>query len=230
MISALHRCIFVHIERTGGTSIELALTGFDWWESAARAEKHLTAEQCRRRYGIDTWRRYTTFAFVRDPWDLVVSSYAFFCSRKRSTLRGMSFREYVLSAGDAAQRVDGDGWTHGGWWHDRGVCQLDWIVDRDGALLVDYVGRFETLQADFDAICAATGRPSPPLPHEGRSERRPYTDYYDPQTRGLVERLFRRDIERFGYAFGTPPPPRARPFEPRDFLPPPACGIRAGGA
>ena len=43
--------------------------------------------------------------------------------------------------------------------------QSDFVCDADGRLLMDFVGRFETLQADFDAVCGSIGLPPTPIPH-----------------------------------------------------------------
>ena len=76
------------------------------------------------------------------------------------------------------------------------------IVDEDGASIVDFVGRFENLQADFAAVCDRIGLHRTGLPHENRSDgRKAYRDYYSEETRDIVARYFKRDIERFGYEF-----------------------------
>ncbi len=200
MISHDHRCILVHIERTGGTSVELTLTGVDWWERETQDQKHLTALDSIERYGRETWDRYFTFGFVRNPWDLVVSSYVFFQSRKET---GIGFRDFVLSSVTPwrMRRKFRGPWTHARWWREFGKNQLDWLSDADGTPLVDFVGRFERLQGDFDEVCVRIGIPSRPLVHEGRMTRRPYAEYYDGETREAVAQRFRRDIERFGYEF-----------------------------
>jgi hypothetical protein len=114
------------------------------------------------------------------------------------------------------------------------VPQYDFLFDEQGRLLVDFVGRYESLQADFDTVCARLGIPPTPLPHENRSlaekprirtvkelttalrrwlwnlERRHtfphYTQYYDDESREFVAQLFRKDIETFEYSFGESPP------------------------
>lgn len=201
MICHHHRCIFVHIERTGGTSIELALSGFDWWEKATRTEKHLTAQGCIRRYGERMWRRYFTFSVVRNPWDLVVSSYVFFQARQ---LSGLSFRDFVLTSREQGdRRLDRGDWIYSRWWRRFGRCQLDWISDRNGKVLVDYIGRFEHLQREFGELCRRIGIAPAPLAHESRMEREAYAAYYDEETREVVATRFRRDIEAFAYEFGS---------------------------
>ncbi len=80
--------------------------------------------------------------------------------------------------------------------------QHQFILDDNGHLLVDFVGRFENLQDDFVYVCQRIGLPHLSLPHVNASHRRPdYRSYYNEYTKHLVEEYFRRDIELFGYSF-----------------------------
>ena len=65
MINHDLKCIFIHIQRTGGTSIELALNGTDTWLNNPHL-KHLTASQAKAEYS-EYWDKYFKFAFVREP-------------------------------------------------------------------------------------------------------------------------------------------------------------------
>src|SRR5271166_1307490 len=71
VISHEYRCIFIHIPRCAGTSIEIWLTGQDWWDTDPRC-KHLIASQARKLYA-SYWNRYFKFAVVRDPVERVIS-------------------------------------------------------------------------------------------------------------------------------------------------------------
>ena len=62
--------------------------------------------------------------------------------------------------------------------------------------------RYENLQEDFNTFCDKAYLPRQILPHKNKSDRKHYTDYYDTESRELVERLFARDLEYFGYKFG----------------------------
>jgi hypothetical protein len=75
------------------------------------------------------------------------------------------------------------------------------LEKRDGNLGVDFVGRFERLEADMATICARVGLPYQPLPRENVSQREPYQSYYTPELVELVRRTWAREIETFGYTF-----------------------------
>jgi hypothetical protein len=80
------------------------------------------------------------------------------------------------------------------------VNQLDYLADGD-ALLVDRVLRFERLDADFADFARAIGFPGR-LPHVNRSSRKAaHHAYYDDATRAITAARFRRDLDRFAYAF-----------------------------
>lgn len=218
------RLIFIHIPKSGGTSvlgafrsagIDFAFDGDGIWERLAAhprgpqvlrrlktlcpintlvhfAEKHLPAEILREFVADDMWQSSFKFAFVRNPWDLLVSTYFFIQSTKSAFDRmepdfsnviehsdfSAFVRQYPLIAAD----------------------QQAMLSDESGDKIVDFVGRFERLEEDFAYICGRVGVAAE-LPHLNPSEHAPYREYYDDETRKIVERHFARDIERFGYTF-----------------------------
>jgi len=88
----------------------------------------------------------------------------------------------------------------------RNLTQQDFI-DFAGKQIVDFVGRFESLDSDFRTICDRLGLHLW-LPVRNSSDTRPYQEFYSNFSRKAVEQLYAADIERFGYEFG-----RARPVD-----------------
>lgn len=179
--------VFVHINKTGGTSIERAL-GLPF--------QHLTAAELRELLGERRWRERFKFAFVRDPWDKVASHYHYRVKTNQTGLGDdpIPFEEWVIRAYGERDPAYYD--------HPKMFMpQHRWICDEEGELVVDFVGRFERLQADFDEVCRRIGA-SASLPHLKRSSGSDYRELYTPAARDVVAERFAGDIERFGYRFG----------------------------
>lgn len=174
MISHHHKCIFIHIPKNAGQSVEhafLEMLGLSWDLRAPlllrfndRPElgpprlAHLKAsEYVRYNYLTqDMFDRYFKFAFVRNPWSRIVSIYKYSGYNKK-----LDFKTFLL--GPFKDKLyDENRWFVG--------PQADFIYGDNGRLLVDYVGRFEDLQNGFDSVCKSIGVPSTRLPHVNQSK------------------------------------------------------------
>jgi len=189
--------LFFHVPKTGGSSI--AELGVVEYKGHVRAAKLRWARP-------RLWRRSFTFCFVRNPWDRFVSTYAYFAGM------GPGHRWYEGTNVAVAREIQAfgsfeafcEGFSRTKLARDRHFRpQLYWITDGFGRVLMDYVGRTETLQADFDVICEKLGLPKGPLPHANPSTHRHYTNYYTPKRRKLVGDVYRRDVAVLGYSFSS---------------------------
>jgi hypothetical protein len=180
MISHEHRCIFIHIPRTGGTSIEVAFTGNDLF-NVIPFQKHLTARQSKDFYG-DYWDDYFKFSIVRNPWDRVISLYHFEAFRDINVLSGKSMN-YFLE-------------TYEPYSHEPNPCDCNNIID----LPLDFIGRFENIEEDFKSICDHL-EVSFDLPHIESTKHGHYSGYYNEETKQIVAEKYSDDIKRFGYDF-----------------------------
>lgn len=210
VISRQHKFIFIHIYKNAGTSIADALlpygmTNFQrkfntllkgWAEPIYRRIKvypqpftyHIKAKELVEKLGRETFDSYFTFAFVRNPWDWLLSQYKYIITHREHHLNKKirklkDFEEYVYHV------AQGDG-----------GCQKEWIYSEDGEQLVDYIGRFENLEMDFNYICTQIGI-SAKLPHLNISTAGSYKSHYNETMRELVRERFKPDIEIFGYDF-----------------------------
>jgi hypothetical protein len=178
--------VFVHINKTGGSSVETALR---------LPFQHRTARELRDQLGSDEWNRRFSFAFVRNPWDKVASHYFYRVQTNQTGLHSnpIAFVPWVERTYGARDPS----------YYDKPkmfMPQVDWISDQDGRLMVQFVGRFERLAADFRAVCRQIGVEAE-LPHEKRSPNRDYRRHYTADAAALVARWFATDIARFGYSF-----------------------------
>ena len=106
------------------------------------------------------------FAFVRNPWDLQVSSYHHLRRERPHLLAEHSefgdFLRWKLNPGRPYQfHID-----------TSLECQSDYVTDLRGELIVDYIGRYETLHEDFAEICQRIGIGPVTLPHKRRAKDR----------------------------------------------------------
>ena len=144
MISDDHRFIFVHINKTGGTSIEKVFV--PQADQKDVRYKHASAAYYRRKFPIRFWR-YFKFAFVRNPWDWLVSRYHW--SRDRQHLFDYGFAEMLARMAQGVPLAADAAWLQ----NEALLPQVE-RLSIGGRIRVDYVGRYENLQPDFDTVCA----------------------------------------------------------------------------
>lgn len=208
MISDRLNCVFIHIPKCAGTSIESAL----WTPEEKTAEnlfggmlnkyqnpyqtggmQHLKALQVRHIIGREKFDAAFKFTIVRNPFARAVSQFQY--------IKGLRFlRKYIgLGTKDDfktyLQKIHKR--THIQW-----EPQVSFVYDHQGRQMVDYVGRFEELQAAFQHICSELNLEAE-LPHKKKSEHKsvPYQSYYDEESIAYIEDVFADDLEVFGYRF-----------------------------
>ena len=156
MISDYHKCIFIHIPKTAGQSIErvfLDLNNLDWSSRSNLLLRynpdlskgpprlaHLTASEYIEYNYIskENFNQYFKFAIVRDPWERIVSHYLYMVPDKK-----IDFYSFLKHIQKNINNIDY-------YWFLR--PQRDFIF-KEKELLVDYYGKFEELQNHFDYIC-----------------------------------------------------------------------------
>jgi len=220
LLSYRYQFLFVHIAKTGGTSIRRALRPYRWgWPYTPalaicslfsqmtrprhvlgvkfpRHAKAIAAQEMLPREFYDSLFKFTV---VRNPWDLQVSSYHHLCREHPGIVQGLpDFASFLRHKLDSER----------GYHFLLDISQeRQWryICDIDGHRIVDYVGHYESLRQDYQHICEHIGVNAPPLPHERRSDARSdYRNYYDDETAELVAEHYADDIYRFGYRFDQP--------------------------
>ncbi len=206
------KCIFVHVPKTAGQSIEhvfLELTGYNWRTRqhlllrpnddpslGPHRLAHLTATEyvsCGH-VAPQQFNEYFKFSFVRNPWARIVSSYKF-----KGVSAKIDFKTFLFS------HMPEPGWTA---IYRHFIPQYDYLYDEHGNCLVDFIGKFESLQNNFDQVCRKLGITQRSLPHANKSTEnlartgKHYTDYYDDESRQFVADKYRNDIQSFDYEFG----------------------------
>lgn len=229
ILSHRYRFIFLKTAKTAGTSIEIALSEFlgpdDIITPVSRADEslrrqlgfrgpqnyllnwsqhspferlravvrgrrrqyynHMSAAEVQTAVGDKIWNSYYKFCFERNPFDRVISLYYWCCRQEPRP----ALHEFLQS-------------HHIELLTRRGI---DLYTSGDGEIVVDRVGRYESLLTDLSEICSRIGLPGNlTLPHAKTGHRldsRPYTDLIDDACRQQIETRFRRELDLFGYSF-----------------------------
>lgn len=178
--------VYIHINKTGGSSIEKALS---------LPFEHKTAQGVIDKIGRDKWDDKFTFTVIRNPWDRAVSHYHYRVQTNTTTLgdNPIGFKEWVKRTYRDQDPL----------YYENPrmfLPQIEWITDKEGNILVDEIVRFENLNEEFGNIAKILGK-NVRLPHVKASDRGNYKDYYDEETIQIIEDWFKRDIEIFEYKF-----------------------------
>jgi hypothetical protein len=132
LISHELKTIFVHIPRTAGTSVEIALAGNNWWKIDPKT-KHIEWREAKELYA-PYWDNYLKFSIIRNPWDWVASLYF---SHDRGGDR--SWEEYLQNPVLFS--------------HEQSTVSQSSIIGAE----MDLILRYETLHEDFVRLCGDLG-------------------------------------------------------------------------
>lgn len=161
---------------------------------AAAEHGHLSVRDIRPRLPEELWQSYLKFAFVRDPFERFVDTFlsleagddpdpAVVAARMKRALATARFRRRRLT-----------------------LPQTHFLIDEDGRVAMDFVGRFETLDASWRQLCTRLGLETVPLARRREPERRDWARYCDAELAGMIAEYYRDDLENFGYAVRPRPP------------------------
>ncbi len=197
ILSHARQFAFIHVIKVAGMSIEKALLPYDVRNEKGLVppallglKRHTTALELRDIIGPETFGRLFKFAFVRNPWDFELSLYEFNRTHPefpahQNVIKFANFEDYMM----ARKR---DTKPQG--------AQLRYIADADNKVIVDYVGRFETLARDFADVCAKIGVQANALEKINATAHKPWQAYYTPAMFDLVREMDAADIAAFGYS------------------------------
>jgi Sulfotransferase family len=205
IVSHRHRFIFFAIPKTGTHAVRFALRNHLGATDEEQVQLFVQSalsnpDIARMRHGHIRWNEikaavsqevwgYFKFAYVRNPWERFVS-YTAFMHRQDGAFAADPQRTMERVLADPVHR-------------DKIVFrpQHEFICDEGGQVMVDFVGRNETMQASHDAICAHIGIPTQPLQRVNASTHGAWRDYYTDALKARVADVYARDIAIFGYRF-----------------------------
>ncbi|EAK8303924.1 sulfotransferase family 2 domain-containing protein [Campylobacter coli] len=189
-----YKCIFIHVPKVAGSSIERVIYQTDKWLVG-----HVKASDYTK-FDKDKFDSYFSFGFVRNPYDRVVSAYHYLkndspdpCDIKwgRLHINNLTFEEFILSLQDEEFKEEILSKNHFSF-------QYKYLCDKNMNILVNFIGRFEKLDNDFKKILNILRRKDS-LVHINKSKHLNYRDYYNSQTYKIIREIYRDDFEIFDY-------------------------------
>ena len=195
IISHSHKFVFIHTPKTSGSSISYLLNKYS---------KNLALP---KDIDIDTWgwqiplheqgmhqpyrfikehipADYYVFAFVRNPFDMLVSGF-------RHKIK-LDFDNFIMYKMFSEPKLFYK-WT-----------QWEYLSIND-QIQLDYVGKFENIEQDFNNIAEQIGikecYTDIPLKNVTNYNKEHYRDYYNDETREVVENRYAKDLEYWEYKF-----------------------------
>ena len=182
--------IFIHIPRTGGSSIMSQLKKDP---SSLLYKRHFSLKKMlqimRNQFDLNC-ENYFKFGFVRNPWDVFVTKYHAPVYKNINSILGKSFLFFLQNYHPI---------------HSENNHFYEYFLPEE----VDFVGRFENREKDLNYISKKINIPIDPKFSIKAKEmqrklpvKKHYTEYYNDETREIVAERCVKDIEYFGYEFG----------------------------
>lgn len=181
IVNDQHKHIFIHVPKTAGTSMECQ----PW----VGGNGHATANHYHVALGDEDFRKYFSWGFVRNPFDRLLSVHSAVWQHpdhcKVRDVVPKDFAEFVHKLPELA--------------FPHIYPMFLYLCDGDGKILVDFVGRYETLNQDWLRACRTIGVSHHRLCHKNSTKHEEWRACYTKELLQIVGEHYRRDFDIFGY-------------------------------
>jgi len=212
LINKKNKFIFIHVQKNAGISIENILLK-EFLDTTPWHGRHGRVIDALGDMDAAEWESYFSFAFVRNPWDRMVSWYSmidearqklsFFKRFRKNPFRSELWNYAINHSHDFESFLENCTATIFDLGCNKSFVfnQADYLTNKDGNMVVDFVGRFETLATDAETVFKKLELDSLGLPKLNQSKHAHYSSWYTDKTRELIAQRFAKDIALFGYEF-----------------------------
>lgn len=190
VVSNKSRYVYYSIPKTATTSIKIYL------------EKYTSIDigslNLENGYNIpynNEWDEYFKFAFVRNPWDRVLSC---FLDKTKQCIGKSWALEYYKKYYDYSFEAFIEHLT------EKNILYDGHLIPQSNMLNInhiDYIGKFEHLINDIKIVQNKLNIPEEPIPFENITHHQHYSEYYNKRSKEKIYNLYKIDIDNFKYEF-----------------------------
>jgi len=190
IISDHAKLLFIHVHRTGGSSIGNLLrdhlgkkiTCFIQHENARTSKSYL----------LDAHKDYYSFGFTRNPWERILSWYSLINLNQPKSLVEERKRFEMFIKSDAASDFTTQYFHYN---------SIEYLTNKKGELKVDEIFRYENYVTAVQEIQERFNMPLKNIPTLNNTSNKDYHDFYTKESQRLITEKCRLDIEYFNYSF-----------------------------
>lgn len=219
MVSHEHRCIFIHISKCAGTSVERAFgvttpsdpkMGYGWNSEFKLHLQHATPKQMLET-GLVTkqqWDTYYKFVIVRNPFARAYSDYPWVMLNTKVYGR---FSQFLNASGPFKDRLNV---LNNHYMGDHLLPQSDYLQLNGQPIAFDCVIRMENITMGFEQVIKELSLPADffSTPSNVNNKKLPhYSYFYTPSRKRLVQQLYKKDLDFLEYSY-TEKRPISLPF------------------
>lgn len=196
IVSDEHKIVFLNIKKVASSSITECMQ--------SKLNANVEFLWCKK------YQDYFSFAFVRDPLDRLLSCYNNKIKapniKSSQTNIGIIFDKYIVNKLfyksmsfkkflRAISSLDPSEYDP------HCLPQYIWVCDNNKNIVVDFIGKFESLKSDFDYVLVKNNLPILTLPHLNKTSFK--EEVYDEETIELAKQVYgvQEDMEIFNYSF-----------------------------
>ena len=198
-------CTFIHIPKTGGNSITKWM-GDNFHTKITKRKQHATVQDVKAgNHSLGPvsdlgWK----FCVVRNPWDYMVSWYAFQKMLAQNRIEFVKQNPHLENSKKdkfnlelQQKRIDRLNLGFDVW-----IKNTQWVTQHTWAKDCDYIIKFENLSEEFKLVQEKLNC-DVPLGHLNKTVGRPkvYKDYYTQETIDIVAEKYAIDIKTYNYNY-----------------------------
>lgn len=185
------KIFFIHIPKSAGISIHSALFGFD-------SLGHVRYTDYKQFLSSNIFKKFRFVSFVRDPYARLLSSFFYLKNGGRGHDIDIEYQSLLKKYDSFNDFVDKFLNHENILKIDHFVPQSLWLSNEEGKVEIDFIGKFENLNEDYNKLQLKYNISSTKLTHQNKTSHKTKT-FFSQKNLEKINVLYKIDFENFGY-------------------------------